>query len=444
MARSKDPASGVEIDFDQVYEKAIKPAIQDAGLDPLRGDEERSGGIIHAPMFARLLLAEFVVADLTLANPNVFYELGIRHSARPFATVPIFGGIHPLPFDVAMVRAIGYALEDGKLSDAAAATLKAGIQACLEAAIQGPAAKDSPLFQFIPSFPGIDLPHDVTEAFQECVRHEQEFREILAAARSKSTGSERTQALLEVQWNLGNLKTAQPAVLVDLMLSYRDSSAWDEMVRLCEALPDFLKDHLMVRQHWALALNRRNAPGDRAKAVRMLNDLIQRHGADPETLGMLGRVQKNRYKELKKAGSIMAAAALDDAIGAYSKGFESDPSDYYPGVNVISLLVEKGDLKEADRPVPLVAFAIARRGGAASSDYWDLATVLELAAIGNDWTTAARVLPKVLAAAGKSWVAKATRDNLALLRDARRRDGRELPQLDELIRRLEARAAELG
>jgi hypothetical protein len=67
-----------------------------------------------------------------------------------------------------------------------------------------------------------------------------------------------------------------------------------------------------------------------------------------------------------------------------------------------------------------------------------------LAAIGNDWTTAARVLPKVLAAAGKSWVARTTRDNLALLRDARRRDGQELPRLEGIIRHLEARAAELG
>jgi hypothetical protein len=59
-------------------------------------------------------------------------------------------------------------------------------------------------------------------------------------------------------------------------------------------------------------------------------------------------------------------------------------------VNAITLLVEKGDttaLAEADRLVPLVSFAVARRGGAASSDYWDLATVLELAAIGNDWSS---------------------------------------------------------
>jgi len=64
-------------------------------------------------------------------------------------------------------------------------------------------------------------------------------------------------------------------------------------------------------------------------------------------------------------------------------------------------LIEKGDaeaMKEADRLAPLVSFAVARRGGVSSNDYWDLATVLELSAIGNDWTLAARVLPRVLAA----------------------------------------------
>ena len=84
FGKKADLASGTEIDFDQIYQAGIKPAIEAAGLEALRGDEERTGGIIHSAMFARLLLAEFVVADLTLANPNVFYELGIRHAAKPY------------------------------------------------------------------------------------------------------------------------------------------------------------------------------------------------------------------------------------------------------------------------------------------------------------------------------------------------------------------------
>ena len=40
FGKKTDLASGTEIDFDQIYESAIKPAVRDAGLEPLRGDEE--------------------------------------------------------------------------------------------------------------------------------------------------------------------------------------------------------------------------------------------------------------------------------------------------------------------------------------------------------------------------------------------------------------------
>jgi len=89
------------------------------------------------------------------------------------------------------------------------------------------------------------------------------------------------------------------------MLSFRDVSAWDEMVGLADEFPDHLRANVLVRQQTALALNRRNQPGDRDRARQTLEGLVQEKGADPETLGILGRVHKDRYRELKKANSIM-------------------------------------------------------------------------------------------------------------------------------------------
>ncbi|MSV28098.1 MAG: DUF4071 domain-containing protein [Bryobacterales bacterium] len=438
--------SGVEVDFDRIYEAAIEPAIREAGLNPIRGDRERSGGVIHASMFGRLLLSDYVVADLTLANPNVFYELGVRHATRPFTTIPIFAAIHALPFDVGFVRAIPYPLENGKLSEEGAVTLRTALSTRLREAIHGAATKDSPLFQLIPNFPKIDLPHEVTEIFQDQVRHSEEFRNQLSEARAKPSDSERLAALQAIRQSLGDLKLAQSEILVNLMLSFRDVSAWDEMVRLEDEFPDRLRVNVLVRQQRALALNRRNQPGDRDRALGILKALVQEKGVDPETLGILGRVHKDRYKELKKAKSLRAPAALDDAIRAYTQGFESDARDYYPGVNAITLLIERGDaeaMKEAGRLVPLVSFAVARRGGISSSDYWDLATVLELSAIGSDWTLADRVLSKVLDAGNASWQIKTTWDNLLLLRSARERAGQSVPELDRVIEHLRERHSEL-
>ena len=78
----KTDPNGLLIDFDSVYQQLIAPAIREAKLESLRADEEMSGGIIHKPMFERLVLCEYAVADLTTANANVFYELGVRHAVH--------------------------------------------------------------------------------------------------------------------------------------------------------------------------------------------------------------------------------------------------------------------------------------------------------------------------------------------------------------------------
>jgi len=445
FGQKPDLKSGVVVDFDQIYNEAIKPAIESCGLEALRGDEERTGGIIHGAMFARLLLAEFVVADLTLANPNVFYELGIRHAAKPFTTVPIFANVSALPFDVALVRAVGYELKKGKLTKAAAKKLKSQLSKRLCDAISGAATHDSPLFQLIPKFPGIDLPEEVTETFKDRIRQAEEFREILSSARAQPLREVR-EALLKIRRDLGDLKTVQRSVLIELMSSFRDAEAFDELVELYNSFPAPVKEYVIVRQQFALALNRRNQSDDREKALKILDELLENRGPDSETLGIKGRIHKDIYMEAARSGSITAAAALDYAIDAYTKGFEADPRDYYPGVNAINLLMQKDDteaLKEVARLLPLVSFAVERRGGASSSNYWDLATVLELACIGDDWATANRVLPKVILAAINSFETATTLGNLRLLKRARERTAREVAKLDGILNELLVRDIEL-
>ena len=78
-----------------------------------------TGGIIHKPMFERLILCDYAVADLTTANANVFYELGVRHAVRkPWSTLLLFAeGGSQLPFDVAPLRALPYQLTPGGTPD---------------------------------------------------------------------------------------------------------------------------------------------------------------------------------------------------------------------------------------------------------------------------------------------------------------------------------------
>src|SRR5437867_7634918 len=105
---TKKDAGGKEINFDKVYETLIKPAIIKADLEPIRADEEKAGGFIHKPMYERLLFCEFAVADLSAANANVLYEVGMRHAIKPYTTVNIFDTGIVLPFDVRPLRAMAY------------------------------------------------------------------------------------------------------------------------------------------------------------------------------------------------------------------------------------------------------------------------------------------------------------------------------------------------
>ena len=62
-----DPTLG-KVYFDEIYDQVIAPAITDAGMQCVRADEEWVGGIIHKPMFERLILCDYAVADLTTGN----------------------------------------------------------------------------------------------------------------------------------------------------------------------------------------------------------------------------------------------------------------------------------------------------------------------------------------------------------------------------------------
>ena len=83
FGRKPDPTGRV-IDFDSVYRRIFVPSVEKAGLEPVRADEEKIGGTIHKPMFERLLICPYPVADITGANPNVFYKLCVLNQATQY------------------------------------------------------------------------------------------------------------------------------------------------------------------------------------------------------------------------------------------------------------------------------------------------------------------------------------------------------------------------
>jgi len=414
----KPDAAGEFIDFDAVYQELIKPAIDAAGLEPIRADEEMTGGIIHKPMFERLVLCEYAVADLTTANANVFYELGVRHAVRPWSTVLMFAEGGRLPFDVAPLRALPYQLQGGKPTnvDASRAMLRKQLDSARTR------ANDSPVFQLLNWTAVPDVAHMVTDVFRDRATYSAEQKTRLATARA--SGKEALDKLHEIEKALGPLQDEETGVVIDLFLSYRSVKAWDDMIRLVAAMDAPLRGTVMVQEQLALALNRAKR---RDEAERVLLDLLKARGPSSETYGILGRVYKDKWEDAKTANDTFGARGfLQKAIDAYAQGFEADIRDAYPGVNAVTLM----ELRDPPDPrrlhlTPVVRYAVERKV-ARGADYWDHATLVELAILAKDEAAAMDAAAAALANVREKWEPETTARNLRLIREARESRGESI------------------
>lgn len=427
-------AGGAMIDFDAVYRDLIKPAIDEAGLIPLRADEEQAGGFIHKPMFERLILCDYAIADLTTANANVFYELGVRHAVKPATTVLLFAADGTrLPFDVAPLRSLPYQLgSDGKPADAAKDSAK--LTKLLAKIKKGDV--DSPIYQLVEGFP--DIQHIKTDVFRDQVEYSIKIKDELTAAR-KLKGSARAAAIRKIERGLGPLDRVEGGVLIDLLLSYRAVGEWTEMIRLAGAMPEPLRRSTLVQEQLAFALNRAH---DDEKAEQVLLDLIRTRGPSSETYGLLGRVYKDRWESAARADDkILARGLLDKAIKAYLAGFETDWRDAFPGINATTLMtVRTPPDTRVDELLPVVRYAVERKIASGKPDYWDYATTLELAVLAKDESGATDALAKALPAIREPWEPETTARNLRLIREAREARGEALPWSKAIEEELTRRA----
>lgn len=141
--------SGGTYDFDKVYRVIIKRAIRQAGMEPIRADEGIGSKIIHTEMFKDLRDQHVVLADLSLNNPNVFYELGIRHVMASGGTVLMCQEGSNLPFDVRLSRCIFYKYDGQSLDWEEAERVVEQLQIALQQAKRG--EPDSPVHALLES-----------------------------------------------------------------------------------------------------------------------------------------------------------------------------------------------------------------------------------------------------------------------------------------------------
>jgi tetratricopeptide (TPR) repeat protein len=429
-------AAGNRTNFDAIYDKVITPAIEQAGMEPVRADEEKIGGAIHKPMFERLMLCHYAVADITGANPNVFYELGIRHALRPRSTVILFRAGTVLPFDIALLRGISYGT-DGAGEPADVESTIAMIAARLREARANP-HDDSPLFQLVDDLPRLEIDHTKTDVFRKNVDYSKRYKTRLAAAIKQGAPAVESIA---AEAAMGNLYEVETGIVVDLFLSLRDVKAHEAMIKLYERMPLPLQRAKMMREQLGFALNRL---GRFDEAEKVLKAVIDEFGPSSETNGLLGRIYKDRWEGAKREGRIEARALLKRAADTYLQGFEADWRDAYPGVNAVTLMemMDRPDPMQA-KILPVVRYAAAQ-DAKAKGDYWSYATLLELAVLGRDQADAELQLSEALSVAEVSWHVQTTARNLRLIRERRTARGEDAGWIEPLEAALAEKSSELA
>src|SRR5215510_7994467 len=101
-----------DIDFDEVERLLIAPALKAVGAEGGTTIDIVKAGNIRVDMFRRLLTADLVIADLSIHNANVFYELGIRHALRNYGTFMLRCDADQFPFDLQTDRYFVYDKND--------------------------------------------------------------------------------------------------------------------------------------------------------------------------------------------------------------------------------------------------------------------------------------------------------------------------------------------
>ncbi|XP_003471333.1 mitogen-activated protein kinase kinase kinase 6 isoform X3 [Cavia porcellus] len=228
-----------------------------------------------------------------------------------------------------------------------------------------------------------------TTSTDSCGYFRETIRQAIRQARERFSGQQLRQELARLQRRLDSVELLSPDIVMNLLLSYRDVqdySAIIELVETLQALPtcDVAEQH-NVCFHYTFALNRRNRPGDREKALAVLLPLVQLEGSvAPDLYCMCGRV----YKDMFFSSGFQDTGHLEQAYHWYRKAFDVEPS-LHSGINAAVLLIAAGQQFEDSEELQLIGMKLgcllARKGCVEKMQYyWDVGFYLGAQILAND------------------------------------------------------------
>jgi tetratricopeptide (TPR) repeat protein len=403
-----------DIDFNRVYSELIRPPLEALGYEVFRADEELRAGDIRSDMFQELLLADVVIADLSLDNPNVWYELGVRHALRARGVIPIACRAGPMPFDVYTDRKLRYRLKDGapdpQYLEQDRNALGEMVKATL-AAWHG--RKSSPVYNLLPYLQEPDWKSLRVGGASEVWEKQAEWERRVGVARAKQKAGD-VILLAEEAPAQALRREAHYVAAKTLRQLNQPVFALEQIDRALELDPT----DVLCRQEKGVLLGRLGRYDD---AREWLKALARDDPTNAETCALLGRVHKEAWISCwRKAGAPLETVrqeakleieTLDEAVGAYAAGFRQDPRHYYSGINALTLLYVRRDLTGGDED-PLLCTeleggvrwavrAALSKETADTKDFWARVTLADLELLLSHAETVESAYSHAVAAAEK-------------------------------------------
>jgi hypothetical protein len=350
MPYGKKVVGNIEIDFDLIFERYIAKAGDRARYRTFRADTDKKGGLLIIPkLMTNLRNADLVIADVTYYNPNVYYELGVRHSLRRNGTVVIRRksgdlGLRKLGWRKARheatphafdLQASGLTIYDYELSEASLPREIALLEERMIAAAQT-AETDSPVFENLKSL------------------------RVTTGAQPARRGDDRTYELVHapgkfIGYRSGDIADLKGAEAVDFWVNSENTLM--QMARMYERSVSST-----IRYHGAKDANPKSPTFHDTIADALKEKLGNRYSAEP---GEVLVTTSGRLAETHGVKAVLHAAAV---TGAPGRGFEPIADDQLAETvgRVIATarqLIRKGDPAPAGHSLimPLFGTGQARR-----------------------------------------------------------------------------------
>lgn len=324
-----DFETGRRINLDRTFENVIKPVFDELDILCYRACDLEQSGVIDVEMYENILKSDIVVADISTLNPNAIYELGVRHALKPNTTIVIAEDKIKMPFDINHVFIHTYKHLEDDIGVTEAERFKAYLTKQVKAFIAKPKV-DSPVYTFIPNLNPPSFSESEIEEIEESIEKSHSTSDLVELAETKKN---------EKKYELAK-----------------------ELLR--DALKNKPNDSFII-QRLALTTYKSMLPTELDalnEAEGILQSLNPNNTTDPETLGLLGAINKRLYEQNG------TKANLNKSLNYYERGYYVK-QDYYNGINVAFLYALKASLAE-ERFEIFANYGQARKIWASLSEKW--------------------------------------------------------------------------